>query len=192
MSSSGACQRRGGPHHPPRDRAEKCHWSQEFTGTSQERQGSLPCPVADCAEPGGWRRTPAQGRARADEVMGWSCTEIPPGRQNWQLNIKPGHFPRPVRFSDMLRTREELLQNRPLGTCILNTWSQNLRREQLCREKPKFREYSKGSFLSHHTHIAATGNGRRVKYTSLQQRGNVTAGASCLMLDPLYSENSMC
>uniref|UniRef100_A0A8D2P704 Uncharacterized protein n=1 Tax=Zosterops lateralis melanops TaxID=1220523 RepID=A0A8D2P704_ZOSLA len=24
MSSSGACQRRGGPHHPPRDRAEKC------------------------------------------------------------------------------------------------------------------------------------------------------------------------
>lgn len=46
--------------------------------------------------------------------------------------------------------------------------------------------------MSHHTHIMAIRDGRRVKYTSLKQRGNVTTGASCLVLDPFYSENSMC
>lgn len=162
-----------------------------FTGTSPEGQGSLPCPALTVQSQGAGEESLPQGRARAHEGMGWSCTEIPQGRQNWQLNIKPGHFPRPTRFSDMLTKREEL-QTRPLGICILNSWSQNLRREQLCREKPKFCEYSKGSFMSHHTHTMAIRDGRRVKYTSLEQRGNVTSGASCLVPDPLYSENSMC
>lgn len=161
----------------------------------QNRRDREVCPAsADCAAPGpgGWRRTPTPRQSKGRWGDGWSCTEIPQGRQNWQLNIKPGHFPRPARSSDMLTKREELLQNRPLGICILNSWSQNLRKEQLCREKPKFCEYSRGSLLSHHTHITAMGDGRRVKYTSLEQRGNVTTGASCLLLDPLYSENSMC
>lgn len=84
-----------------------------FTGTSQEGQGGFPAQLlavqSQCQGPG--EEPLPQGRARPDEVMGWSGTEIPQGRQNWELNIKSGHFPRPARFSDKLTKREELLQN---------------------------------------------------------------------------------